>query len=198
MKARTSLPAGFWTLARQRRRDGARLRRRLLSPLPDPLEEPDLVTGSNPMRKRYSSGHENPVCLGNDMQAPTAGRPIRLSVLSSAQAGVVAVLAFALVVYLHEPTIVNDESPSWSSPGGHQGGIRAVAFSPEGRRLATGGDDGSVLVREVGRGGAHELGGTTPVSCLAFSPDGATLAAGYHDSHSCDLGRGHREQANDV
>jgi hypothetical protein len=82
------------------------------------------------------------------------------------QAGVLVVLAVALVVYLHEPMIVNNGSPSWSSPRADQGGIWALALSPEGRTLATGGHDGSVVMCDVGRIGAIELGGAAPVSCL--------------------------------
>jgi WD40 repeat protein len=135
------------------------------------------------MCRRHFHADERAGCLGNDSPVPSAGLPIRLSIMSGAQAGLVAVLAFALVVYLQGTTVVNDELSLWSSPGGHQGGIRALALSPEGRKLATGGDDGNILVREVlGPGEVTELGGPAPVSCLAFSPDGATLAAAYHDS----------------
>jgi WD40 repeat protein len=54
-----------------------------------------------------------------------------------------------------------------------------MAFAPDGRRLATGGDDGAVVLWEVGRGAERDLPGEArrTVLSLAFSPDGATLAS---------------------
>jgi WD40 repeat protein len=134
------------------------------------------------MCRRYFGGGEVLICAGNDPLAPGTQLPIRLSLLSWAQVGLLIALTCALSVFLHEPAVVKDELTWWSSPGGHQGSIRALAFSPTGRRLATGGDDGSILVHEVGQEEVKKLDGPAPVSCLALSPDGASLAAGYHDS----------------
>jgi WD40 repeat protein len=134
------------------------------------------------MLKCIFGGKERTVLPGNDPPPTTSGRPIRLSVLSWAQVGLLAAIVFALLVCSHGPLAVNDKSPWWSSASGHHGSIRALAFSPAGRRLATGGDDGSILLHEVGQEEVKKLGGPAPVSCLALSPDGTSLAAGYHDS----------------
>jgi WD40 repeat protein len=70
--------------------------------------------------------------------------------------------------------------------GEHDRGISSLAFSPDGKRLATGGCEGDdkVCVTDVESG--KELrcfrGHHSAVMSLAFSPDGKTLASGAGDS----------------
>jgi WD40 repeat protein len=63
------------------------------------------------------------------------------------------------------------------------GWIAPHAFTPDGRVLARGSHDGSVLLWDVAAG--KELlsckGHTGPVSCLRFSPNGSVLASGGED-----------------
>jgi hypothetical protein len=66
---------------------------------------------------------------------------------------------------------------------GHREGINCLAWSPDGRRLASAGGDTSVKVWET-RGGRvlHTLlGHGAPVHGLAWSPDGTRLATGSWD-----------------
>jgi WD40 repeat protein len=67
---------------------------------------------------------------------------------------------------------------------GHEGNLRAVAYSPDGRLLATGAERGAGPLRLWDTATGRELRQLTRdwpganVTALAFSPDGHTLAAG--------------------
>src|SRR5262249_34263504 len=62
---------------------------------------------------------------------------------------------------------------------GHSGSVNWVAFSPDGKTLATGSDDGTVRLWDTTTGQETQVlcspGG--PVHFVQFSPDGETLAA---------------------
>jgi WD40 repeat protein len=63
------------------------------------------------------------------------------------------------------------------------GMVRAMAFSPDGRRLATGSDTGAVMVWDTKSHTpmATDTSFADPVLSVAFSPDGRTLATGTDD-----------------
>jgi WD40 repeat protein len=67
---------------------------------------------------------------------------------------------------------------------GHTDDVFAVAFHPDGTRLASAGRDRAVWLWDLARGEevARLQGHTSLVFSLAFSPDGATLASGSEDS----------------
>ncbi|MFC4908661.1 WD40 repeat domain-containing serine/threonine protein kinase [Actinomadura gamaensis] len=66
---------------------------------------------------------------------------------------------------------------------GHTQGVRNIAFSPDGRYLASGSDDSTVIIWDVAAGNAARTlrGHTSSVLGVAFSPDGRTVASAALD-----------------
>jgi tRNA A-37 threonylcarbamoyl transferase component Bud32 len=68
--------------------------------------------------------------------------------------------------------------------GRHASQIHCVAWSPDGKRIASGGSDGTVIVWDAAKGRAIFTlkGHTRPIQCVAFSPDSKRIASGSYDN----------------
>lgn len=162
------------------------------------LPSPVLNTGNLPAAIAYRPDGKALVVGGNSVQLwDTATRTLRathplpsgVTVNSTVfnQAGIIAAaLSDGTVTLLNGQTLRPLGKPFPAITG--QGGTESVAFSPDGRLLAAGADDGGVRLFDVSDPARPRLlaavldGSGTPVYTVAFAPDGKTVAAASTDN----------------
>src|SRR5215468_1656405 len=83
-----------------------------------------------------------------------------------------------LLGLLISPAVAHADTPSEFK--GHTALVYSVAFSPDGKLLATGSFDNSIKLWDfaAGKEARTLTGHTAPVYCVAWSPDGKPLASG--------------------
>ncbi len=134
----------------------------------------------------------SPADVSETVLRPVQRSPSRKLWMAAAGTAVAVGLLLGVVGYMQRGdkletdtnSLLPDPPPRSPKPGteiikDHTNTVRAVAFSPDGKLLATAGDDKSIRILDVATG---QRKGRIPhdaeVYCLAFSPDGATLASG--------------------
>ncbi|MCL4862909.1 MAG: AAA family ATPase [Caldilineaceae bacterium] len=136
-----------------------------------------LISGSSDSTLRVWN-----VATGRCVQVLEAEQGHCTSLALHAQRSLVAAAGWAGVIRLYRLTEQNQLEPLPVIKA-HATRIAQLAFSPDGTRLASGGQSGTVRLWEVetGRQLLRLHGHTQPVEAVAFHPDGTLLASGSED-----------------
>ena len=99
----------------------------------------------------------------------------KISEIQYSSDGAILVVATGIGIWLYDTTTYQEVALLTT----HTSAVKCLAFSPDGHILASGGEDGTILLWHRSTGAQKVLTGSTEsVSNLAFSPDGKTIASG--------------------
>ncbi len=134
-------------------------------------------------RRLFSGGNDDMIFVWEpDSGLPLYSFPVNAEVAALAHSPEQALIAIGT----EKPEIELRSSDSWEIKArlaGHAQGARCVAFSPDGKTLASGGFDCSVRLWHVATGQELLAFENLPaqINGVAFNSDGSTLAATCHD-----------------
>ena len=99
----------------------------------------------------------------------------KVSEIQYSSDGAILVVAAGIGIWLYDTTTYQEVALLTA----HTSAVKCLVFSPDGNILASGGEDGTILLWHRSTGAQKVLTKSTEsVSNLAFSPDGKTLASG--------------------